>query len=85
MKDDKHQHGHGKHLLLMLIGCLIPIALILGMRYLNISGPVLSRFPFLLMLFICPLIHIFMMKGMMSNGDESCHRKSNQNENGDLK
>ncbi len=85
MKNDKRQHGHGKHLLLMLLGCLIPIALILGMGYFNIGGPILSRFPLFLMLLICPLMHIFMMKGMMSNGNESCHGKSNQENDIELK
>lgn len=73
MKNDKDQHGHGKHMILMLLGCLIPIGIIMGLRYFNIGGPILSKLPFLMMFLICPLMHLFMMKGMMGGGKGSCH------------
>lgn len=77
--DNDKQHGHGKHILLMLLGCLIPIGIIIGLRYFNIGGPILSKLPFFLMLFLCPLMHIFMMKGMMGHGKNSCHEESDNN------
>jgi hypothetical protein len=50
-----------KHALLMLACCLIPLALIVGLPAtgLNLGGVA----PFL-MLLLCPLMHIFMMRGM---------------------
>ncbi len=71
MKNDRH--GHGKHMILMLLGCLIPIGIIMGLRYFNIGGSILSKFPFLLMLLICPIMHLFMMKSMMGGDNRSCH------------
>ncbi len=82
MKNDKHQHGHGKHMLLMLLGCLIPIMIIGGLRYFNIGGQFLSKAPFFLMLLICPLMHIFMMKGM--HGNDSCHTRTDKEDNNQL-
>lgn len=78
MKNDKHKHGHGKHMILMVIGCLLLIGLIVGARYFNIGLNGLGRYSYLLFLLICPLMHIFMMKGMMGKGEGSCHGDSNQ-------
>lgn len=77
MKNDKHQHGHGKHMILMLLCCLIPIGLIAAARYFNISGNGLGKYSNLLFL-LCPLMHIFMMKGMMGHGSNCCHGSSKQ-------
>lgn len=71
MKNDRQ--GHGKHIILMLLGCLVPIGIIMGLRYFNIGGSILSRSPILLMLLICPLMHLFMMKSMMGGDRGSCH------------
>lgn len=73
MKNDKDQHGHGKHMILMLLACLIPIGIFMGLRYFNIGGSSLSKFPFLLMLLICPIMHLFMMKSMTAGDRGSCH------------
>lgn len=81
MKSDNHQHGHGKHMIFMLLGCLIPIILIMGLRYFNIGGPILSKFPIYLMFLICPLMHLFMMKGMMGHGKDNCHGGSDEDNN----
>ncbi|WP_353097135.1 DUF2933 domain-containing protein [Tissierella praeacuta] len=73
MKNNRHEHGCGKHMILMLFVCLIPIIAITGLRYFNIGGQFLSRLPFFSMFLICPLMHIFMMKAMMGHGNKSCH------------
>lgn len=85
MKNSKHQHGHGKHMLLMLIGCLIPIGIIAGSRYFNMGDQFLSKFPLFLMFLICPLMHLFMMKGMMGLGNNSCHGGEGKEDNNELK
>lgn len=80
MKDNKHQHGHGKHMILMLIGCLIPIIAIGAMRYFNVGSNGLAKYSSLLFL-LCPLMHIFMMGGMMGHGKNSCHEKKVEDKN----
>lgn len=80
MKNDKSQHGHGKHMILMLLVCLVPIGIIIGLRYFDIGGSILSRSPILLMLLICPLIHLFMMKSMMGGDKGSCHGGEDNND-----
>ena len=80
MKNDKNQHGHGKHRILMLLACLIPIGIFMGLRYFNIGGSILLRSPIVLMLLICPLMHLFMMKGMMVGDKGSCHGGEDKND-----
>lgn len=69
-------HNHGKHLLIMLACCLIPIALILAVSIFGISlGALTPLIPFALAL-MCPLMMIFMMRDMMSghgHSDEHAH------------
>lgn len=78
MKENK-EYGHGKHMILMLLGCLIPIIAIGAMRYFNVGANGLSKYSSLLFL-LCPLMHIFMMKGMMGHGKESCHEENVEDE-----
>ena len=59
-----HSNGMGKHMLLMLICCLVPIALIVAVSVLGLSfGPLSALLPYALVL-LCPLMMIFMMRGM---------------------
>ncbi|WP_425449016.1 DUF2933 domain-containing protein [Dethiothermospora halolimnae] len=60
--------GHKNHMLLMLLGCLAPILIIFAVRGMNISLGSGSIFYWLLFL-LCPLMHIFMMKGMRGHGN----------------
>lgn len=76
----QNKHSHGKHMLLMIAGCLAPILVLVLMKSLGFGGgtlfKVISSFGFLL----CPLIHIFMMKGMAGDKKENCHEeKTNDN------
>ncbi len=64
-----HSNGTGKHMLLMLICCLVPIALILIVSVFGLSLGGLTPFiPYALAL-MCPLMMIFMMRGMMQGQD----------------
>jgi len=63
MNHDNSQ-GMGKHMLIMLACCLIPIALILAVSVFGLSlGALTPLLPYALAL-LCPLMMIFMMLGM---------------------
>ena len=63
MNHDQSQ-GMGKHMLIMLACCLIPIALILAVSVFGLSlGALQPLVPFAIAL-MCPLMMIFMMRGM---------------------
>lgn len=50
-----------RHLLIMLLCCAIPLALIFALPYLGVT--LLSSGWLLLVLLLCPLMHLFMMGG----------------------
>jgi len=79
MKHNEKNHGHGKHMLFMFIGCLAPILIVVILNLFGFANGVVAKAisPFLFLL--CPLMHIFMMKGMMSNKSSKCHDEKNQN------
>jgi len=63
MNHDQSQ-GMGKHMLLMLVCCLVPLALILAVSVFGLSlGALQPLVPFALVL-MCPLMMVFMMRGM---------------------
>ena len=51
------------HFLAMVLCCAIPVVGILALSALGVLG----SWAYLLMILICPLGHIFMMRGMHSN------------------
>lgn len=71
-----------RHILLMMLCCLIPIALIAAVALFRISfGALTPYLPFVMVLF-CPLLMFFMMRGMIGQdhaGEDSPHAKSPQN------
>lgn len=75
MNHNHKNHSHGKHMLFMFIGCLAPILVIVILKTFGLGNGAfaksISSFGFLL----CPLLHIFMIKGMMSNKDKQCHKE----------
>ncbi len=66
------QKGASKHALIMILCCLIPLALLVVLWAIGISGSYLI----LEVLLLCPLLHIFMMRGMRK-GSEHDHRIPN--------
>ncbi len=73
MKHD-HSHGMGKHMLLMLVCCLVPIGLVIAVSTFGLSlGPLQPLVPYVAAL-MCPLMMGLMMYGMMrGQGDEHSH------------
>ena len=72
-----HSNGMGKHMLIMLACCLVPIALIVAVSVFGLSLGGLTPFvPYALVL-LCPLMMIFMMRGMMQGegADHSQHHR----------
>lgn len=68
-------HDPKKHLLIMLVCCLIPIALILAVSVFGLSlGSLSGLLPYALVL-MCPLMMIFMMRGMgHDHGTANAHQ-----------
>lgn len=65
----------GKHGVIMLLCCLVPLAAIFMVSVLGIS---LSSLGTTALVLLCPLMHLFMMRGMGghnhgSQGQSSCH------------
>ncbi|MCL4394268.1 MAG: DUF2933 domain-containing protein [Chloroflexi bacterium] len=73
-----HSSGMGKHMLLMVLCCLVPIALIVAVGVLGLSlGPLSGLLPYALVL-LCPLMMFFMMRGMSQEhgADVAQHHRS---------
>lgn len=62
----------GKHTLIMLLCCVIPLAAIFAVSVLGIS---LDSIGILAMVVLCPLLHILMMRGHNHGGQQqpACH------------
>lgn len=58
-------HAGFRHLGMMLICCLVPLAAAFILKQLGYSG--IASY---LILFLCPIMHLFMMKGMFTNQDK---------------
>ena len=58
------QKGMSKHTLIMVLCCLIPLAILGVLWAIGISGSHLI----LGVILLCPLLHIFMMRGMHKSG-----------------
>ncbi len=76
----KEQSASSKHMLIMALCCLVPLAAIFMVSVLGIP---LSSLGTVALVLLCPLMHIFMMRGMGHHGAQgqaSCHE--NQSESG---
>lgn len=70
-----HQHSGNRHMMIMLLCCLIPMGAVFAVTILGIP---LSSLGTVALVLLCPLLHVFMMKGMMGHGNQnqgepSCH------------
>ncbi|WP_187296351.1 DUF2933 domain-containing protein [Tepidibacter mesophilus] len=73
--NDKNSKGLLKYGALMMLCCMIPILIVLGLPLFGIQGGILSSLAFLL----CPLMHvgmIFMLKKSHKNKD--CNHQQNK-------
>ena len=68
VSQSRHNHcGSGKkHMLLMVLCCLAPIGLIWALNQTGYTGNLNY-----LALFLCPLMHLFMMRGINRRNRES--------------
>lgn len=62
--------SHKFHMLIMLLCCALPILLIGLLPTLGIGGGNVGKLASYLMIILCPLSHIFMMKGMFKSKKE---------------
>ena len=65
--DEQKNKMSKKHLILMVLGCAVPIIVI---SILFIIGMPLNKILLFGLILICPLSHIFMMRMMMSHGND---------------
>lgn len=73
------QHGHGKHMLLMILCCAIPLVLLVLLPNLPIDNRAIKGGLSYAMLLICPLAHILMIIPMFFQ-----KRKDKQNSSVEL-
>ncbi len=67
-KTDKPEGARGlSHAAKMLLCCLVPLALLAVLAY---SGVSLKGFGLLAVILLCPLLHLFMMRGSHSGRGE---------------
>ena len=67
------QQSGNKHMLIMVLCCLVPLAILFTVTILGVPLGNIATFALVLM---CPLMHLFMMKGMRGHGDQNqgaCH------------
>lgn len=66
--------GHGKHMLLMVLCCALPIVLLLLLPVLRINSPAIRNIlPFAILL-LCPLMHVAMIP-MLFRKDKNKEQK----------
>ena len=76
-----HQSVSAKHLLIMLACCLIPLGLLGAVLFLNVD---LGSFGLVAIMLLCPLLHVFMMRGMghdhgrATQDGQACHGETPQ-------
>ena len=56
-----------KHLILMVLGCVVPMGVFFVLFALGIP---LNKLFFFALILLCPLSHIFMMRGMKHHGHD---------------
>lgn len=73
-----HNSMSSKHMMIMMLCCLIPLA---GFFLVSVFGLSLSSLGTIALVLLCPLLHILMMRGMggrHSEGQPSCHETKSE-------
>ncbi|MHB1006025.1 MAG: DUF2933 domain-containing protein [Chloroflexota bacterium] len=77
MESKPAQNGISKHMLLMVLCCAIPLAVLAAVNVFRID---LGNIGYFAIVLLCPLMHIFMMRGMghdhsshQTEAKQSCH------------
>ncbi len=71
-------HSGNRHMMIMVLCCLIPLAAVFLVSVMGIS---LNSIGTAALVLLCPLLHIFMMRGMMGHGSSkqaSCHESQQE-------
>jgi hypothetical protein len=76
MSEQKNKFSN-KHLVLMILGCMIPMGLFFVLFALGIP---LNKVLLFALILLCPLSHIIMMRGMMHHGHDSHASESTKRE-----
>ena len=75
-------HGHDTgHLVLMLLCCLIPIALIAAVAVFGFSLGVFTPYLPIALVLLCPLMMFFMMRGMQHDAADIEHAETSALQN----
>lgn len=69
------RHSHKKHMLIMLICCLLPMAILFLVPVLKLNSGFISKVLPYLVLLLCPLGHLLMMGMMGRKSDCAQHEK----------
>ena len=76
MENKQSVTGLSRHALLMVVCCAVPLALFAAVSFFRID---LGGVGYWALLLLCPLMHLFMMRGMHGNGAEkSCHAEGQE-------
>lgn len=76
MENQPRVGGINRHALLMIACCAVPLALIAAVTLFRID---LGGIGYWAILLLCPLMHLFMMRGMHNHGaDRACHGEGQQ-------
>ncbi|MEZ0536851.1 hypothetical protein ACAG39_06305 [Caldicellulosiruptoraceae bacterium PP1] len=84
-KHEELHKGHGRHMLLMVLCCAIPIVLLLLLPILRVNSPAIKNILSFGVLLLCPLMHFLMMFIMHRNdkgrNQQGLNSYKNQDEN----
>ena len=58
MSNQEHTNSERRHMIIMILACVVPVAMIFGLSFFGISGAWVNAGAIALMVFL----HIFMMK-----------------------
>ncbi len=80
MAGESNKPGNHRHTLMMLLGCLAPLAIIMILWFAGVSQSILT-FGIIL---LCPIMHFVMMKNMKHNAHSIENNPGNDNKRDEL-